>query len=354
MTSQYLLKKDHSHSLLRRLMRDYRLLAPVRNRHGDTLFSEIDDIDGAVIDLDSQPQTSIKPFLFPQEETLFHYRHSEEGYHFAAECERRPTLFFGVRSCDLSAVLYMDVIFSRQGRDPYYFQRRRDSVIIALCCNQPFANCFCNSTKSGPFLEYGFDLQFTDLGDRYFVEIGRAKGEEIVSRFRHFFAPAGEAERKAQYQALLESRSHFQRQVHVEQAIKRLQAGPLPEGLWAGLSLRCQDCGGCAFVCPTCTCFTITDLPTTNGEGLRQRSWDACTCAGFTRMAGGHNPVDPRRQRVRQRFLHKLLYDVQEHGRPSCVGCGRCLGICFGGVDMARFIDLACEAALPPPSEVSR
>ncbi len=343
MTNHYILKKDHVTGLLRRLMKEYRLVAPVKNQHGDTLFSVIDSIDAARIDLTAQTQASIKPVLFPQQEVLFDYEHSAAaGYHFTHTPTVNPTAFFGVRSCDLSAVLYMDVIFSKKGRDPYYFEKRHDSLIISLACNEPFANCFSNATKTGPCLEYGFDLQFTDLQDRYLVETGRAKGSDIVNRFRHFFDPAEEQDSKAQYQAFLEARSHFKRQAHVDQAIKRLASGPLSDAAWSSLSLRCQDCGGCAYLCPTCTCFTITDQATSVSSGKRLRSWDACTFGGFSRMAGGHNPVNSRTQAVKQRFLHKLLYDVNEHGRPSCVGCGRCVGSCFGGVDIIRFIDTAC------------
>ncbi len=342
MNDNFILKKDHLPGLLRRLMKEYRLVAPVNNQHGDTLFSVIESIDTADLDLCSQPQSSIKPFLFPQQEGLFDYEHSATAYHFEHQPTATPTAFFGVRSCDLSAVLYMDVIFSKKGRDPYYFQKRQEAVLISLACNEPFANCFCNATKTGPFLEYGFDLQFTDLDDRYLVAIGRAKGQEIVNRFRHFFEAAEEKDSKAQYQAFLEARSHFKQQVHVDQAIKRLAGQPLPEEIWADLSLRCQDCGGCAYICPTCTCFTISDQPTSASSGQRLRSWDACTFSGFTRMTGGHNPINSRTHAVKQRFLHKLLYDVQEHGRPSCVGCGRCVGICFGGVDIIRFINMAC------------
>lgn len=343
MNDHYILKKDHLNSLLRRLMKEYRLVAPVKNPHGDTLFSVIDSIDQSHIDLSSQPQGSIKPFLFPQQEVLFDYKHSEAtDYHFEHTPTSTPTAFFAVRSCDLSAVLYMDVIFSQKRRDPYYFEKRNEAIIISLACNEPFANCFCNATKTGPFLEYGFDLQLTDLSDRFMVETGRAKGCEIVKRFQHFFEPAEERDSKAQYQAFLEARSHFKQQVHVEQAIKRLAREPIPNEVWEGLSLRCQDCGGCAYLCPTCTCFTITDQATSASSGRRIRSWDACTFSGFTRMAGGHNPIDSRTHSVRQRFLHKLKFDVQEHGRPSCVGCGRCVGICFGGVDIIRFINTAC------------
>ncbi|MBA3014735.1 MAG: 4Fe-4S dicluster domain-containing protein [Proteobacteria bacterium] len=344
MTNRYILKKDHLPSLLRRLMKEYRLVAPVKNEHGDTMFSVIDSIDRTSLDLDSQPQGSIKPFLFPQQEVLFDYQCDNTAhYEFNPNSSAEATVFFGIRSCDLSAVLYMDVIFSKKNRDSSYFQKRNETVLIALACNEPFNNCFCNATKSGPFLEYGFDLQFTDLEDRYLVESGRAKGEEIIARFLPFFTPAGEKDAKGQYQAFLEARSHFKQQVHVDQVIKRLKSGPIADEIWAELSLRCQDCGGCAYVCPTCTCFTITDLEITPSSGKRIRSWDACTFAGFTRMAGGHNPVDSRSQAIKQRFLHKLLYDAQDHGRPSCVGCGRCVGICFGGVDIIRFIAMACD-----------
>ena len=54
MSDRYILKKDHLTGLLRRLMKEYRLVAPVRNQQGDTLFSVIDSIDQAAIDLAGQ------------------------------------------------------------------------------------------------------------------------------------------------------------------------------------------------------------------------------------------------------------------------------------------------------------
>ncbi|MBU0730514.1 MAG: 4Fe-4S dicluster domain-containing protein [Proteobacteria bacterium] len=344
MNDTFILKKDHLTGFLRRLKKAYRLVAPVKNRHGDTLFTEIVSIDATAIDLENQAQSSVKPFLFPQEEVLFTYStSSHEDYHFKPDGNSVPTVYFGLRSCDLSAILYMDVAFSQAGRDPYYLQKRKNAILVSLGCNNPFENCFCNATKNGPFLEYGFDLQLTDLGDRYFVEVGRAQGQEIIDTLSHFFSPAGDTDKKAQYQAFLEARGNFQQFVHVDQALKRLAAGDVPNTLWADLSLRCQDCAGCAYICPTCVCFTIKDKKLTKDSGARIRSWDACTFSGFTRMAGGHNPVDPRTQAIRKRFLHKMLYDPKKHGRPSCVGCGRCVNMCFGGVDIIRFINRLCE-----------
>jgi len=344
MSDKNILQKDHLVPLLRRLNKDYRMVLPVRNSSGDTLFAEVETLDGCRIDLDSQTLASAKHYLFPQLETLFKYRISADGgYSFEPVCEAEPTIFFGLRSCDLAAILYMDVIFLQKTKDPYYLQKRQNAILISLGCTEPFANCFCNATRSGPFLEYGFDLQFTDLGDRYFVETGRVSGGEIVRRYSHYFTPASEKDSKDQYQASLEARGRFKRQVHVDQATKRLQAEDVPESIWTELSLRCQDCGGCAYICPTCTCFTIRDQPCSAQEGERLRAWDACTFAGFTRMAGGHNPVQHRTQAIRKRFLHKLLHDVEKHGRSSCVGCGRCVDMCFGGVDIVRCVAMINE-----------
>ena len=341
MTDKYILHKDHLVSLLRRLKKEYRLIAPVRNKQGDTKFCLIDSVDGVEFDLINQAVTSAKPYLFPQQERLFHYKTSPDGdYSFEPVSNSQPTVYFGLHSCDLSAILYMDVVFSITNRDPYYFQKRENAVLISVGCNEPGDNCFCNAARSGPFLEYGFDLQLTDIGSSYFVEIGRSKGREIINKWQYFFQPADEKESNLQYQAFLEARGKFKKQVHMDQAIKRLREGNIPDSIWSQLSVRCQDCGGCAYVCPTCTCFTIWDRQLSDHEGERLRSWDACTFSGFTLMAGGHNPVTHRSQAIRQRFLHKMLYDVQKHNRQSCVGCGRCVGICFGGVDIIRFINL--------------
>jgi len=347
LADSHLLKKDHLKGFLRKLAKEYRLVAPVRNRHSDVLFTVIDDLDAAEIELNEPPQNSLKQFFLPQQERLYTYTTSPEGYDFQPiPTSIPPTVYFGVHPCDLSAVLYMDVVFSRRQRDPFYLRRRQGSVLIGINCNSPAPKCFCNATGSGPFIEMGSDLQLTDLGDRFLVEAGRTSGHGLIERWQGFFAAATDKDRAARYQAFLEARGRFSRQVHVEQAIRRLEADAVPDEVFAELSLRCQDCGGCAYLCPTCTCFTISDQPLDAISGQRLRSWDACTFAGFTAMAGGHNPVQAKTEAIRQRFTHKLRDDVRLTGRPSCVGCGRCVGICFGGTDIVRFVERACQGSL--------
>lgn len=338
--------------MLRKLRKNHRLVAPVCNEFGDTIFTEIEQPDANAIDLDNQPQGSLKSFFFPQSETLSSYivdSVSETGiteYSFHPLLpENTPTVFFGVRSCDMFGVMYCDMVFLHENpRDVYYELHRSNAIFISLGCSTPFANCFCNATRTGPFLDAGFDLQLTDLGDRWFVETGRPRGVKLTKDYAGFFAPANEADKRAQFQAELEARGLFARHVHVELAIKLLAEEGVPDRIIEDLSRRCQDCGGCAYICPTCTCFNIADLKLSRDSGERIRSWDACTFSGFTGMAGGHNPIRPATQRIRKRFLHKLLHDVKKHGRTSCVGCGRCVGMCFGGVDIISFIDMLTAA----------
>ncbi|MDH3349087.1 MAG: 4Fe-4S dicluster domain-containing protein [Desulfobulbaceae bacterium] len=351
MNEQYILKKDHLASILRKLGKSNQLVAPLRNELGDTLFCQVENLENSEIDLDNQPQNSLKQFFFPQTETLSSYLvdHEPDGgklrYKFYPHLpENLPTVYFGVRSCDMFGVLYTDLIFLQSStKDIYYKIRRDNAIFITLACNTPFPNCFCNATRTGPHLEMGYDLQLTDLGDRYFVEVGRARGVRLVNEWAPFFTPASQKDRQFQFQAALEARGLFNKQVHVDLALRLLAEEPEPVEILGDLSSRCQDCGGCAFICPTCVCFNIYDQPTGEDKGERIRNWDACTFSGFTKMAGDHNPVEPETQRVRKRFLHKLKHDVEKHGRPSCVGCGRCVGMCFGGVDIVRFIDMLSE-----------
>ncbi|MFH1146721.1 MAG: 4Fe-4S dicluster domain-containing protein [Pseudomonadota bacterium] len=344
MTEKLILQKEHLNSFLRKLHREYELIAPVRNRYGDTLFEMISSMDNLEIDLKNRTAFSPKEFFLPQVETLFEYSRDRSGYKFADRTENKPRVLFGIRSCDMRAVLFYDLVFQERTKDKYYLDRRSNTLLISLGCNEPQPACFCKSAKSGPFLTHGYDIQLTDLGDKFFVEIGRPKGWDLIRRWSYFFIPATKADIDEQYEIVLESEGKFRHMVDVEAAITKMINNEVDPAIWEDLGNRCQNCGGCAYVCPTCYCFNIFDRPTSENAGERIRTWDACTFAGFSRLAGGHNPRGEKSKRIKRRFYHKLYYDKQKYNIPSCVGCGRCADICFGHVDMLRFLKMVCEA----------
>lgn len=343
MPDKFLLNKEHLKPFLRKITKECELIAPVKNCQGDTFLEVVSSIDDIAFDLKTKPIMPPKSFFLPRTETLFTYRCEDKHYRFDEVLENTPRVFFGLRSCDLWGVLFLDMVFQENFKDLYYLNRRSNTVLINIGCNEPMQNCFCRSTKSGPFLTHGYDLQLTDLGSRFFVEVGRPRGKELIDRWDYFFTPATAKDREEQYETVLEAESRFQQIVDLNTAVSRLMNDEVDDELWEELGNRCQNCGGCAYVCPTCYCFNIVDRSISETEGERVRMHDSCTFAGFTRLAGGYNPRDERKRRIRRRFYHKLYYDNEKYHLPSCVGCGRCTEICFGRIDMIHFIKMVCE-----------
>ena len=343
MPGELILNKEHLTGFLRKISKERELIAPVKNQYGDTLFEVVSSLDDVSLDLESRPIMPPKNFFIPRTETLFNYQREGKSYRFKEVLPDFSRVLFGLRSCDLWAILFLDVVFQENLKDRYYLNRRSNTILINIGCHEPMPSCFCKSAKSGPFLTQGYDLQFTDLGDRFFVEVGRPRGRALVEKWDYFFRSATEKDRNEQYEIILESESKFDHIVDFDTAVSRFVNNEIDEALWEELGNRCQGCGGCAYVCPTCYCFDMVDRPVSKTQGERLRTHDACTLAGFTRLAGGHNPRHEQRRRIRRRFYHKLPFAQEKHHRPSCVGCGRCMEICFGRVDMAHFIKTLCD-----------
>ena len=104
----------------------------------------------------------------------------------------------------------------------------------------------------------------------------------------------------------------------------------------------CRACGACAFVCPTCVCFSIEDEADTR-KGDRLRTWDSCGMRLFTLHASGHNPRDKQSQRWRQRIYHKFAYYPDRFQTLGCVGCGKCSRACPVDMNLKAHLAQAAE-----------
>jgi sulfhydrogenase subunit beta (sulfur reductase) len=74
-------------------------------------------------------------------------------------------------------------------------------------------------------------------------------------------------------------------------------------------------------------------------SGRRTRSWDSCLFETHAQVAGGENFREHRSSRIKFRYYHKQRGFVAEYGRPSCVGCGRCIAACPAGIDIVSVIE---------------
>jgi len=127
--------------------------------------------------------------------------------------------------------------------------------------------------------------------------------------------------------------------------VRYISRGSVLEETWEEIGRRCLECGGCTYVCPACTCFTVTDRKIGDGEIERMRIWDSCALGGFTRMAGGFNPRKAVHDRRNRRFYRKLAhYFIQRELSMACVGCGRCAAVCHGDVGMPSVVEMIRRA----------
>ena len=107
------------------------------------------------------------------------------------------------------------------------------------------------------------------------------------------------------------------------------------DDFWMEESFPCVECGACVFTCPTCRCFILYDT----AELTRKKIWDGCELPMFARVAGGINPRAHKFERFQNRYFCKLGDYEKIYSKPGCVGCGRCISVCPGGIDMRKVIN---------------
>lgn len=97
-------------------------------------------------------------------------------------------IVFGVRPCDIFALNLLDRFYLKGYKGHYYSERRKNTIFISIVCNNPDPTCFCIGLKTGPYLESGFDIQITDLGERYFVQTDSQEGKKAVRSMSFLFS----------------------------------------------------------------------------------------------------------------------------------------------------------------------
>ena len=332
-----LLKKDQVTNWLNKLLQTYQVFAPEKEDNS-FYFRRISSGDQAILDYNN---SSIPPkeVLFPRSEKLFCYCGEAGGVQLADQIDEAKKVVFGIRPCDAKSFLLLDKVFNGdQYVDPYYLNRRNNTVLVGLGCNQPAATCFCAALGGGPFYQEGLDILLTDIGDQYLVEVLTERGGELLSEMD---LPAAGQEAQDTARAVKESAA-CSSIVDLGGLKYRLDVN-FYDPIWATLAEKCLGCAACTYSCPTCHCFDIVD-EVAGKEGCRLRNWDACMFPQFTLHGSGHNPRPSGKERFRQRVMHKFKYFVDNYGATACVGCGRCIVNCPVNLDIRQVIEQIRQA----------
>lgn len=328
---EYVITKDRLVDLLEELIRSKTIVAPVSNEFDDVLFIPVKDVGMITFDYENT-SNSIKEYFLPDSEALFSLTGDVNHPSFSVDKDSEEILIFGLRSCDTSAVSLLDKFFKRTFEDDFYFRKRNSCLLINLACPQLWEDCFCNATRSGPVLEEGFDLQLVPLEDRFLLQVGSEKAGSLLNTMLPYLCQVTGKD-KEEFSNLMDKISKEKPKFDMDKVYRNLKLDSVNYEVWQDIASRCQSCGWCLFICPTCSCFTAIDRQWPDGEQKRTRQWDACYFMGFTRLAGGLNPVESKAEMVKRKYQHKLVQQIDEFRMSGCTGCGRCVKSCVGNVD---------------------
>ncbi|TRO47295.1 hypothetical protein E2P60_03480, partial [Candidatus Bathyarchaeota archaeon] len=280
-----------------------------------------------------------KKYFFPQRETLVTYD-LVNGFAAKDSAGLKPTVILGVHPYDIVALLHMDEIFRETKSDPYYFEKRKSSIIIGVDIQNMSERCFAPQMGCA-IIDYGYDLMLTDLGNRYAINIGSQKGEQLLEKYAKNVTDALArdvqlvGQKKQEIMNMSQQKFDFPTELIPEMLSKTYDKSDF----WEKHSEKCLACGSCVLVCPTCYCFDVKDDPALSlKHGERIRTWDGCLLEDFAKIASGENFRPTRPTRYRHRYFKKGKYLFDRFGFVSCVGCGRCSSNCLP--DIANPVNL--------------
>lgn len=327
---EFFIKRSDLDKWLDGLARKKVLLAPTRNEFDDVLFLPVKGAHDICFDYENTIN-SPKEYFLPDSETIFAFNDaSKEDIKLTKNAP--DIVLFGARSCDAKAIELLDKFFARTFEDNFYLERRRKTVIISVGCPMLYEDCFCTATRTGPFLKDGFDIQLVPINGGYIAKAGTEKGEALIKLHERYFKEPSVIQKKNAAKVIDKTTAEAPR-FDLEKVYANLKSKTLSGELWEDIAQRCQSCGLCLFICPTCGCFTVNDRTTPTGQNRRMRQWDACYFRGFTRLAGGIDPIGTNEEMVKRKYLHKMWQQIDEFGIPGCTGCGRCNKACVGDVN---------------------
>ncbi len=336
------IKKNKLKDLINKLKLDYNIFAPTKV-DDIPLFKKINDY--SEIDLNFlNSKIPPKSILFKQTETMFKFNPGVNAKIESINKQSSKNVIFGIRPCDAKSLFILDNVFEDDYIDPYYIKERKKTILIGLSCTQPGVNCFCTSMDGSPTNSEDVDVLFTDIDDKYFVEIKTGKGKDLIKSVNDLFQSPTSNDIKNKQEIEKKSKDAITRNMKTKDIAENLDK-IFDHSLWKNISMKCLGCGICTYQCPTCHCFDIQD-ETTLGKGARVRIWDTCMNPEYTIHTSGHNPRPARMNRTRNRVYHKFNYFPKNYDIIACVGCGRCINDCPVNIDIIDIIDQAREVKI--------
>lgn len=307
---------------------DQVILSKQKGGEGSFLMKFSEEGDPALTSY--RPHDPLRSLFYFFREQVFPYQESEV---------RR--LIVGAAACDLKAMEVLDrALINEDFIDPAYQNWRDNSYIISSDCEEIGETCHCTLMDGKPYVEGQFDLNIASYGNRYLIETGSKKGEELLELIRKSSSleEAGSTARarvRKNRQEIVEELKQQNSKFDYSPAYKRMRRVALEH--WVESQDKCVGCGACTNICPTCYCLILND-ESDDDDFTKVRSLDSCQLQGYSMMAGGDTPRPKMRDRFRNRYLCKYDYMKSNFDKYGCVGCGRCIDACPGEIDLREVV----------------
>ena len=349
----YFLKNEDLFRFYDRIAQDYQLYVPVKI--GSALkpkcdcganlptedyilkkYTEVSSDDVVFNEYRCIEPTARSVFTHCKEEICDYFKESEE------KNKKKPVAICGVKNCDIFSSKIQDFVFLEGDEaDQIYKARRESALIIASDCSSFKEVCFCRAFDINPHASEGFDFNLSPLTNGYLVDIGSERAKMIANSIKDILTAANfgqlsgrSSKRESVIKRMEEHLAHHK--IPKKEKLQEIVLAGYNSGLWQEQMQTCVECGGCIFICDTCHCFLLSDSKV-EGANKRTRIWDGCLLKNFSRVAGGANPLKLRYMRLRNRFLKKFDFFIENLGIQACCGCGRCIEVCPGKIDI-RYI----------------
>jgi len=351
----YFLKNDDLLKFYERIASEYELYVPVREKPLLKLdecsckavlptddfflkkFSQVKAED--IVFSEYRAVEPTRAFFTPYKEEVCAYFEDQD----VKGKKERALALCGIKNCDLFSLKVQDFVFLGGNEvDPLYKARRENALIISSDCPHFKEVCFCRAFEINPYPAEGFDFNLSPLNNGYLLDIASQKAEKIALSLKNMLVPAtlGQVSGRAAKRESVNLRidEHLlKHKIPKKEILQEIVLAGYNSGVWQDEMRTCVECNGCVFMCDTCHCFLLAD-DSTQESARKLRLWDGCLLKNFTKVAGGSNPLRLRYMRLRNRYLKKFDFFVSNLGYQACCGCGRCIEVCPGKIDIRRIL----------------
>ncbi len=234
-----------------------------------------------------------------------------------------PIACLNVNVLDLKALTLLEQVFSQ---DANYQARRRNLLLIGYSCHWPDDykryKVFSHKWEEDYLEHVVFDIFLVKLKNNTFkVYSGSEKGQVLLEKF------GLSKYQHVEFAGAIAEQGPDKRMLQIKKKIDQ----SFDRKIWNELNKICLACGKCAVNCPTCFCFNLVDQWQPDNLG-RHRQTTTCFYNDFSKVAGGHKPLESVKAKIYFWYVHKFVRIPHEYSLPGCVSCGRCAKTCPVGI----------------------